>query len=133
MSRTLVIFDTNCILCSGFVRFILKHERNPNIHFVNAWSQTGSTLAAENGYTTEDLQITFLVLSNEKAFIKSNGFFEIAMSLKMPWRALRLFRMMPRPLRDWVYTLVAENRYKWFGYEENCLVISPEERHRFVS
>jgi predicted DCC family thiol-disulfide oxidoreductase YuxK len=132
MVKTFIIFDTNCILCSGFVRFILVHERTQDIHFVNAWSETGSTLAAEYGYTTEDLQKTFLVISNGKAFIKSNGFFEVTKSLKMPWRAFQLFRIVPHPLRDWAYTFVAENRYKWFGYEENCLFISPEERHRFV-
>jgi len=51
----------------------------------------------------------------------------------MPWRALRLLRIIPRPLRDAVYSLIAKNRYQWFGYEENCLVVAPEERHRFVS
>jgi len=78
VAKTFVIFDTNCILCSGFVRFILKNERNQDIHFVKAWSKAGTRFAVEHGYTAEDLQKTFLIVTGEEARIKSNAFFEIA-------------------------------------------------------
>lgn len=100
---------------------------------MKAWSEAGTRFAVDHGYTAEGLQKTFLVITGEDARIKSNAFFEIAKSLKMPWRALRLFRIIPRPLRDAVYSLIARNRYQWFGYEENCLVVASEEQHRFVS
>jgi len=100
---------------------------------VKAWSKAGTRFAVEHGYTAEDLQKTFLIVTGEEARIKSNAFFEIAKSFKMPWRALRLFRIIRRSLRDAVYSLIAKNRYLWFGYEENCLVVASEEQHRFVS
>ena len=44
-----MIFDTNCVLCSGFVQFILRHERDEKIIFINAWSKNGLDIAEEFG------------------------------------------------------------------------------------
>ena len=38
MREPIVVFDTNCVLCSGMVAFILAHERNRALRFVGAWS-----------------------------------------------------------------------------------------------
>jgi predicted DCC family thiol-disulfide oxidoreductase YuxK len=126
MSETLMIFDTNCVLCSGAVRFILKHERDSDIQFVNAWSETGLAIGAKHGLSKDDLNKTFLFIRNGRGFTHSTATLELARHLKMPWRALRLFWIVPKPLRDWAYRFIATRRYRIFGYEENCLVIRQE-------
>jgi predicted DCC family thiol-disulfide oxidoreductase YuxK len=40
--------------------------------------------------------------------------------------------LVPRPIRDAVYNLVARNRYRWFGKQEACWLPRPEWRHRFI-
>jgi len=60
--ETEIIFDTNCILCSGFVQFILKHEKHKNIIFINAWSETGLAIAKEHGLDEAALHRTYLVI-----------------------------------------------------------------------
>jgi predicted DCC family thiol-disulfide oxidoreductase YuxK len=40
--------------------------------------------------------------------------------------------IVPRPIRDWVYRLIARNRYRWFGRRESCAVPSAEQRGRFL-
>ena len=132
MPPTHVIFDTNCLLCSGLVKFILRHERRDDIIFVNAWSDTGLEMAKSHGLTHEDLNQTFLVIRSERGFIKSDAALEIFRSLKMPWRAMRILRFVPRPLRDLVYTVIAKHRYEWFGYEPSCTVVPPEQSYRFI-
>lgn len=132
MPQSLMVFDTNCVLCSGAVRFILKHERDSDIQFVNAWSEAGLTEGAKFGLSREDLNATFLFVTNGQGYTHSSGTLALARHLKMPWRALRVFWLVPKPVRDWAYRFIATRRYKLFGYEENCLVIRPNERHRFI-
>ncbi len=132
MHQVKMVFDTNCVLCSGFVQFILKHERDDRIVFVNAWSESGRTLAEKFGLDETELNETYLVVSAEEGFTKSDAGMVLLSHLKAPWRWLRVLRFIPRPIRDWVYSIVAKRRYKWFGYEESCLVPTQEQRHRFI-
>ena len=61
MREPIVVFDTNCVLCSGMVAFILAHERNRALRFVGAWSDEGLALAARHHFSKSDLDQTFLV------------------------------------------------------------------------
>ena len=45
----------------------------------------------------------------------------------------RWLRLVPRPLRDWVYNGVARHRYRIFGRREECLLMLPGWRERFLS
>jgi predicted DCC family thiol-disulfide oxidoreductase YuxK len=41
MDKPIIVFDTDCVLCSGMVAFVLTHELGENICFVGAWSNEG--------------------------------------------------------------------------------------------
>jgi predicted DCC family thiol-disulfide oxidoreductase YuxK len=56
----------------------------------------------------------------------------IAAAFDGPWRLLGLARWVPRPVRNWVYRRIANNRYAWFGRKEVCLIPTPEVRRRFL-
>ena len=132
MRDPIVVFDTNCVLCSGMVAFILAHERNRALRFVGAWSDEGLALAARHHFSKSDLDQTFLVLSGDAALSRSEAGVEILSQLRAPWRWLALVRIIPRPVRDAVYRFVARRRYRWFGRRENCVVVPPSESHRFI-
>ena len=40
--------------------------------------------------------------------------------------------VLPRPLRNFIYDRVAQNRYRWFGRTESCMVPTPGVTARFV-
>lgn len=128
----IVVFDTNCVLCSGMVAFILAHEQAPVLRFAGAWSTEGLALAAEYGFSRSDLDKTFLVVCNGKALMRSDASVEIARHLRAPWRWAAVMAAVPRPLRNAVYDLVARRRYRWFGRRQDCTVVPVAERHRFI-
>ena len=132
MSRTQVIFDTDCVLCSGFVHFILRHERAPTIDFVSAWSTTGLSLAAAHGLTRAQLNETYLVIENGRGLTKSDAGIAIVRHLKAPWSWGRCLRFVPKAVRDSGYTLVARRRYRWFGHQTNCFLPPAAARSRFI-
>ena len=129
--EAIVVFDTDCILCSGMVAFILGHERNQSLRFIGAWSDEGLQLAARHGFTKSDLDETFLVIVGNVATSRSDAGMQILLRLKAPWRLFAALAIIPRPIRDRVYSFVAARRYRWFGRRKNCVVIPPSQRHRF--
>ena len=75
---------------------------------------------------------TFIFISDGEALTKSDAALKLAEHLGGGWRALRLFRFLPRPVRDWGYDILARNRYRWFGRYDTCMVPSTENRDRFI-
>lgn len=131
--RGAVVFDTDCVLCSTWVHFILRHEVDKSLRFVSAWSDEGRSLAGQHGLSPEDLDRTYLLIEDGKGLTHSDAGIAIAGHLKWPWRALQVFRFVPRILRDAVYNLVARNRYAWFGHRANCFIPPAGQGHRFVN
>lgn len=127
-----LIFDTDCILCSRLVHFLVHHERKPDIHFVGAWGKSGGELAARFGYSQEDLSSTFLFIAGGDVFDRSDAALQLVRRLKPPWSWLAVLRLVPKPVRDAAYRLVANNRYKWFGRSEKCFVSKFDSLHRFI-
>jgi len=40
--------------------------------------------------------------------------------------------LIPRLIRDYIYTQIARNRYKWFGKQEQCLNLPKEWQSRII-
>lgn len=127
-----IVFDTDCVMCSAWVRFILRHECGPVAHFVSAWSETGLEIASVHGLSIEDLDRTYLVILDGQALTKSDATFAIFATLKPPWRWVLMFKHAPRPARNWVYDVMAKYRYRWFGRKDCCFIPEKDQSARFV-
>jgi len=129
-SRPVFIFDHVCVLCSGGVSFIMKHDHAAAIAFTPAQGPLGSALARHFGIDWDE---SYILVRNGRAFTKSDGYFEVARVLGGWWRAALVFRLIPRPLRDFAYDLIAKNRYRWFGKTaEACQLLTPEQCARLI-
>lgn len=126
-----VIFDGMCKLCARCVRFILAHEADHGLRFTPGQSPAGARLMRELGLDPEDAR-TFVLISNGKAYVKSEAAVRVAGHLRGRWKLLRAIKAIPRPLRDWAYDLIARKRYRWFGRSATCMVPTPEQRARFL-
>ncbi len=127
----IVVFDGVCNLCTGAVRFILAHEATPVSRFVALQSPAGARLLRHYGFDPGDAR-TFVLVSEGRAFSRSDAALRLLGFLRPPWPLLRALRFIPRPVRDWAYDRVARNRYHWFGRRTECLVPTPELRARFI-
>lgn len=128
----IVVFDTDCLMCSAWVRFILRHECKPSTRFISAWSEQGLVLALDHNLTPQDLDKTYLVVSDGHGLTKTDATFAIFKNLKAPWRWITVLRVIPRPLRDWFYDRIARNRYRWFGRQDQCFLPPEGQSARFV-
>jgi len=127
-----IVFDTDCVLCSRWVHFIVANERHPNMTFVNAWSVAGEEIAVRCGFSRSDLQMTYLVVDGDRCLTQSDASIAILARLRAPYRWLTCVRFVPRSLRDAMYRMIAKHRYNWFGYSPHCFVPTPEMGSRFI-
>ena len=126
-----VVFDGLCRLCSGLVSFIIRRDRAGVFQFASLQSETGKRLVEDRAAGPLAAQ-TILLLTRERTYMLSDAVLEIARHLDGAWKAAVLFKILPRPARDWAYRLVARNRYRWFGRRESCLIPTPDLRARFL-
>lgn len=126
-----LLFDGVCNLCSGSVQFILKRDTRGRFRFASLQSDAGRRLMTGHGLDPEALSSVVLI-EDGRAYQESTAALRIARHLPGAWKLLRVFTVIPRPLRDAVYRLIARNRYRWFGKTETCWLPTPELRARFL-
>ena len=117
----IVVFDGMCNLCSSTVDFITARDPANVFTFVPMQSPRGQELLQRHDLSV-DLVDTFLLIRNGGALVRSDAAIAIAAELRRPWNMLTVLRHVPRPVRDRVYSLVARNRYKWFGKRATCKI-----------
>ncbi len=127
----LVIFDGICNLCNGTVQFIIKRDRKKRFSFTTYQSKTGQDILKQNGIPVKD-QSTVVYLKNGVPCFKSKAVLEILRGLGCCWNLLYILIVIPPFLRDFVYDIIARNRYKVFGKSESCMVPTLEQMDRFL-
>lgn len=125
------MFDGLCNLCTGSVRFILRHEKSPALRFAPLQSPAGARLMRGFGLDPEDAK-TFVLIEGGTAYVRSDAAIRLAAYLRGAGRLLALLRLVPRPLRNWFYDVVARNRYRWFGRRDACMAPGAELAARFI-
>jgi predicted DCC family thiol-disulfide oxidoreductase YuxK len=126
-----ILYDGVCALCNGTVTFALKHDRAGRFRFAALQSDFGQGLLRALGMPHDALD-TLVVVQDGRPYVRSRGIIRILRDLGMPWSLLGAAAMMPRPVADAVYDMVARNRYRWFGRHESCPIPPPEVRSRFL-
>lgn len=131
MTAPIFLFDGHCVLCSRGVRYVLRFEKAPETRFIAILSCEGRKLAKAHGIDPENPQ-SFLFIKDGTAHNASNGVIALACHIGGFSKLAVMGKIIPRPLRDWLYYLVAKNRYRIFGRTEACHLPTPENRDRFV-
>jgi predicted DCC family thiol-disulfide oxidoreductase YuxK len=126
----LVVFDGVCVLCSGWVRFLLARDNINFFRFTPIQSPYGRTLAQRLGINPETPETNAVIIGG-RAYFKCDSAIQALVRLPR-WRWVRAFSILPRPVRDWFYDRVARNRYQLFGKTESCMVPTPELMRRFI-
>ena len=130
-AKSIVLFDGVCNLCNGAVQFIINRDPQGRFSFASLQSAAGQARLREFGLSTEAFD-TFVLLEGGNAYTRSTAALRIARQLPGAWRLLYALMIVPRPIRDWVYGLVARNRYRLFGRQDSCMMPTPELKAKFL-
>jgi predicted DCC family thiol-disulfide oxidoreductase YuxK len=130
--RPLIIFDGECVFCSGWVQFALRHDKRQHYRFLAAQSPLGAALYRHYGLDDRDYE-TNILIENGRAYFKSDGSIRMVSRLGFPWSLVSVFRILPRALADRIYEFIARNRLRIAGRRTSCFVPLAQDRSRFLA
>ena len=129
--QNILLFDGVCNLCNGLVLFIIKRDKDGEFKFASLQSDNGEQLLNRFGLSTNKLT-SLVLITGDKYFLKSTAVLKLLKELGGIWKTFYIFIIIPRPVRDFIYDLIAGSRYKIFGKRYECMVPTPELQNRFL-
>ena len=116
--KGLVLYDGVCVLCSNWFRFVAERDTQRRFLFTAIQSDRGRALAEKLGIDPDNPDTNAVLLDGE-VFLRSDSALAVLAALPH-WGWVRVFRLVPKPIRDPIYTLIARNRYRLFGRHARC-------------
>ncbi len=124
----IVIYDGVCGFCNSSIQFILQQQPSNKLRFVSFQSEMGNKIRAYLNIN-EDMD-SIVVVEGNQYFKKSKAIFRIFGHIQSNWKYVRHFSFIPSWISDFIYTIIAQNRY---GIKKNsCPILTVEERELFV-
>jgi len=130
-NQHIIIFDGVCNFCNSSVNFIIKRDQTNLFVFAPVQSPAAQKLIADHNVENIGFD-TFILIKNDECLLGTNAAIEIAQGLSGAWYLCRVFKILPRPIRDYFYRLLARNRYSIFGKLETCMLPTKELKNKFL-
>jgi len=131
LSEKVILFDGSCNLCNKSVQFILKKDTNKTFLFASLQSAYGQSILKKFKLPATEFK-TFILYQDGNIYLRSDGALKVFIQLK-GYLWLKIFYIIPTFVRDFFYDRIANNRYRWFGKSNECLITSSELQNRFLS
>ncbi len=129
--KSLILFDGVCNLCNGFVNFLIVRDKKNKFQFGSLQSAKVQSILTEYQHSSNDIS-TVILIENNTLHSHSTAVLKIVRRLGGAWPLLYVFIIIPKPIRDFLYKLVAKNRYRLFGKKDACMIPTPKLKARFV-
>ena len=108
-----ILFDGVCNLCNNSVKLIIKNDKSNIFKFAPLQGKYG--IKIQNRYNINTTEINSIILiDGKKTYAKSSAALRIAKDLRAPFFLFFVFIIVPVFIRNFIYDLIAKNRYKLF-------------------
>jgi predicted DCC family thiol-disulfide oxidoreductase YuxK len=136
MGGPVLLYDGTCGFCAESVQLVLRHDRAGTLRFAPLQGAIGAAVrAAHPGLDRVDSMVWAErddAGGPGQVYTRSDAALRIARYLGGPWHLARIARLVPRPIRDAAYDLIARHRHRLLAGGPACLVPPPEVRGRFL-
>ena len=126
-----ILFDGVCNLCNGLLNFVIQRDPKATFRFAAIQSPPGQAWLKKLNLPTDDLD-SFILIEGDHFYRKSTASLRVLRRLGWFWVSFYALIIIPTPIRDFVYDIIANHRYKWFGKRDRCLIPTPEIQRRFL-
>lgn len=127
--QRIIFFDGDCVICNGFANWIMLKFKP---HFL--YLSTLQSPTAKNHLESSDLGLDSVIyLTDGTAYKKSRAILKILNDLGGFYKYMSiLLQIIPAFISDFVYDLVAKNRYRVFGKTDRCRLPTESEKIYFL-
>jgi predicted DCC family thiol-disulfide oxidoreductase YuxK len=130
IEKSIVFFDGECVMCNGFVDLLLKVDPSSRMQVAPLQGETARQLLPP--LPTDRAAWSIFYKDETHLYQESDAFIHICQRLGGLWSVFSLIWLVPRPIRDGIYRMVARNRYRAFGRRSTCRMPSEQEKNRFL-
>ncbi len=132
--RPVILFDGVCNLCNSAVQWVIERDKERRFDFASLQSDAARRELAKlmDAREIDALPDSIVLLDSDGVHVRSVAALRILRELGSWFMLLRLGVVLPRPIRDAVYDMVARNRYRWFGRRAACMTPTPDIAARFL-
>ena len=136
-SNPIVLYDGVCGLCNRLVQFVLKNDRNDVFRFASLQSKLAEQILVRHRLRSESLETVYVVLdyglAEERLLSRLRAVVYVLQQLGGPLTYVSaILRVLPAPVQNFLYGLVARNRYRVFGRYETCPLPDDDTRSKFL-
>lgn len=130
-----LVYDGDCGFCDRSIRRVLARDSNGALHFAARDSNYGRALLARHPKLVDVDSLLWVEPEfggREEIFTRFDAVMRTARYLGGMSRLLELARIIPAPLRDAGYRLVARHRHRLGHQDAACRIPTETERARFL-
>jgi predicted DCC family thiol-disulfide oxidoreductase YuxK len=131
-SGPVLLYDGTCGLCAASVQLVLRHDPGGVLRFAPLEGAYGRAVRRDHPELNDVDSMMWVEPGHARVFTRSGAALRIARYLGGWWRLALLGWLVPRPLRDAVYRLIARHRHRLTRGGPQCVVPAPEQRVRFL-
>lgn len=131
-----VFFDGLCGFCDREIQWLLRMDVEGRLHYASLQGSTAAAVRTEVPGAISDEHETIVFAERNGGELRFSYRSDAAMRILAvsgiaPTR-FRALRLVPRPLRELGYRLIARFRYRLWGTLDECRVPTPDQRVRFL-
>ncbi len=127
----IILFDGVCNLCNTSINLVIRKDKKDCFRFAALQSEIGKKYISKFNINPKETD-SIVLIDKDTIYIKSTAALHIAKSLSGAYPILFGFIIIPSFIRNWLYDIVAKNRYKWYGKKESCMIPTPELKAKFL-
>ena len=133
----IILYDGVCGLCDRFNRFAPKRDRQAVFRFAALQSRFAREILGRHGANADDLDTVYVIIdhgmSSERLVRRGRAVLYVLQRTGWPWRMLTAFGVLPAPLLDLGYRMIARTRYRLFGRHDECVLPESAWRERYIA
>jgi predicted DCC family thiol-disulfide oxidoreductase YuxK len=127
-----LLYDGSCGFCNHTVQLVLRRDRLGTLRFASLQSPFAERVIEGHPELSGIDSVVWVDPATGQILTRSAAALRVVAYLGGLWRVALIFRLIPRPIRDWAYGVIARHRHCLMRTEPHCLVPAEEVRHRFL-
>ncbi len=128
---SILLVDGDCALCHGMTRFAVRRDRAVRFRIAALQSDIGQKLLKDAGLSVQH-RSSMVLMEQDRIYVKSSAALRVLRRLDGLWPLLYAGIVIPCPVRDFGYDLIARFRYRLFGQSDICMLPSAAGPDRFL-
>ena len=130
-NKKIIFYDGVCNMCNSFVNTIISLDKKNQLFFSPLNGKIAKKLLNEHSEKIKNID-SVIFYSHSKISVKSKAVIDIINSLGSLYKIISILNIVPSLLLDYIYDLVAKNRYSWFGKKSNCPMPDKKIASQFI-